>query len=243
MRISQFFAVCLLVVAGSAYAQGRAVVGVTTMTVVVRNSRSHFSYAHAAVRPGTQLAVTDKKNGWYGVLLNNGRTGWVPAKALRLTSTEVAATRERPLTSRSKVPSRTASPAQRVSYTANTALGNEVTRLAMEYMGTRYVWGGNTPRSGLDCSGYVKHVFGRLGISMPRLGRDQMKVGLPITRYADLQPGDRLYFINKQRTQIGHTGIYIGDGNFIHANASAKKVSISYLFTPKWMAICVGARR
>jgi cell wall-associated NlpC family hydrolase len=95
----------------------------------------------------------------------------------------------------------------------------------------------------MDCSGYVKNVFGKLGVKLPRRATHQMAVGQVISRYEDLKPGDRLYFSDRKHTRISHTGIYLGKGYFIHANSSAKKVSISYLITKRWMSICVAARR
>lgn len=119
-------------------------------------------------------------------------------------------------------------------------MSRKVVQYAFEYMGVPYVWGGNT-RSGIDCSGFVKAVFTRLGISLPRTAREQYTVGRPV-RWGELAPGDRLYFVTKGST-IDHTGIYIGGGRFIHASGSHRSVVVSSVTEPKYFKTLVGARR
>ena len=113
---------------------------------------------------------------------------------------------------------------------------------AYRYLGVRYVWGGNT-FNGIDCSGFVKNVFGSQGLKLPRLGSDQMAYGVPVPK-DQLQPGDRLYFgRRKERVGVTHTGLYIGNGYFIHASSSRKGVAISQLSEPMFARIYVCARR
>lgn len=117
---------------------------------------------------------------------------------------------------------------------------NRIIQIAMEYIGVPYQWGGNT-RAGMDCSGFVRAVFQRLGIHLPRVAREQFNVGQPV-RWDELAPGDRLFFSTKG-SDIDHTGIYLGGGQFIHASGSHDAVVISSIYEPKYFRSLVGARR
>lgn len=113
---------------------------------------------------------------------------------------------------------------------------------AARYHGTPYKWGGNDLYKGIDCSGFVKKLYGMIGISLPRTAAEQALVGQPITRLEDLQPGDRLYFWEKKRNKIGHTGIYTGNGYFYHSSVGKGGVDQDYL-SERWLKILVAARR
>ncbi len=94
---------------------------------------------------------------------------------------------------------------------------------ARELLGTRYKWAGITPEKGLDCSGFVKYVFAKLGIDLPHRAAELAKLGGSITKDTSaMQPGDLLVFGKGKR--ISHVGIYIGDGKMIHASSSNKRV-------------------
>jgi len=164
------------------------------------------------------LMMTQQRGDWCGVLMNNGSVGWVPRRVVQLTPYDVVYTLPRG-----------ADPAH-------------VTRLAMRYLGVRYRWGGNDPRTGMDCSGFVKQIYEQMGIRLPRRARDQAKVGMPITRVEDLRPGDRLYFAVKGK-EIDHTGLYIGDGYFIHSSRQRGGVQVDHLNHPTYRRSLVAARR
>ena len=90
-------------------------------------------------------------------------------------------------------------------------------------LGTRYKWAGITPAKGLDCSGFVKYVFAKLGIDLPHHAADLAKLGGLVSKdTAAMQPGDLLVFGKGKR--ISHVGIYVGDGNMIHASSASRRV-------------------
>jgi cell wall-associated NlpC family hydrolase len=93
---------------------------------------------------------------------------------------------------------------------------------ALQYLGVPYVWGGETPSIGLDCSGLVKIVFEKFGVNLPHYSRAQAKLGAPVG-YDELQPGDLVFF----GSPIHHVGIYLGDGYYIHAPKRNDVVKIS----------------
>lgn len=117
---------------------------------------------------------------------------------------------------------------------------HRIVQIALEYMGVPYVWGGNTQK-GIDCSGFVKAVFKRLGVELPRVAREQINVGRAV-RWGELAPGDRLYFSTHGQV-IDHTGIYIGGGRFIHASGGAGAVVVSSVTESKYYNALVAARR
>jgi peptidoglycan DL-endopeptidase CwlO len=110
-----------------------------------------------------------------------------------------------------------------------------VVGIAMQYLGTPYVYGGASP-SGFDCSGFIMYVFSQVGVSLPHNAAAQYGVGTPVDR-SQLQPGDLVFF-----NGLGHAGIYVGGGSFIHAPHTGDVVKISPM--SGWYASTyVGARR
>lgn len=94
---------------------------------------------------------------------------------------------------------------------------------ARKLLGTRYKWAGVNPAKGLDCSGFVKYVFAKLGIDLPHSARELATLGGAVTRdTSEMKPGDLLVFGKGKR--ISHVGIYVGDGMMIHASSSNKSV-------------------
>jgi cell wall-associated NlpC family hydrolase len=110
-----------------------------------------------------------------------------------------------------------------------------VVGIAMQYLGIPYVYGGASP-SGFDCSGFVMYVFAQVGVSLPHNAAAQYGYGMPVSR-DQLQAGDLVFF-----NGLGHVGIYIGGGQFIHSPHTGDVVKISSLsgwYSSTW----VGARR
>lgn len=148
--------------------------------------------------------------------------------AARTPSSTGAPTPEQDLSSSSSSSADSAPPPPSSKYTG-------VVGIAMQYLGVPYVFGGSTP-SGFDCSGFSMYVYAHVGVSLPHLAAAQYGYGVPVAR-SDLQPGDLVFF-----NGLGHMGIYIGGGQFIHAPHTGDVVKISDLsgwYDQTW----VGARR
>ena len=119
----------------------------------------------------------------------------------------------------------------------------ELIRFAKSLLGVPYVYGGMSP-AGFDCSGFTSYVFGAFGIRLERVSTDQAKQGMEISR-ENLKPGDLVFFdTNGGRSVINHTGIFIGDGKFIHASSGTSScVIISDLTTGYYTDNFMTARR
>ncbi len=115
-------------------------------------------------------------------------------------------------------------------------------RVAQRYMGTPYVWGGESAR-GFDCSGFIMRVMRDLGYSaLPHSAAEQFHYGLPVAKGL-LKPGDIVFFANTYKPGVSHVGIYLGRGRFIHAANSKVGTIVSNLNESKWVEHYAGARR
>ncbi|HYM64175.1 MAG TPA: NlpC/P60 family protein [Gaiellaceae bacterium] len=111
-----------------------------------------------------------------------------------------------------------------------------VVGIAMQYLGVPYVWGGASP-SGFDCSGFIMYVYAKVGVSLPHNAAMQYGYGSPVSR-DQLQAGDLVFFDG-----LGHNGLYIGGGSFIHSPHTGDVVKISSLSDSWYASTYVGARR
>lgn len=105
--------------------------------------------------------------------------------------------------------------------TLHAPLGARVARYARHLLGVPYVYGGSSPRYGFDCSGFVRYVYSRFGVSLAHSSYALFSRGRRIGRWA-MKPGDLVFFDGE-----GHVGIYLGHNRFIHAPHTGTVVSIS----------------
>ena len=106
-------------------------------------------------------------------------------------------------------------------------LSQKIEQTAKSHLGKPYVWGANGPYS-FDCSGFTKAVYRQYGMEIPRVSKEQAKYGR-IIPWQQLQKGDLIFFDSKKSLKVSHVGIYLGEGNFIHASSSKHRVVISRL--------------
>lgn len=174
---------------------------------------------------GTEVLVVGQSGNHYSLLMSDGSTGYVAKTAVELSQRTVLVSRPTP-------PPTPAPTAQ--------TLGEKLCETAAEYLGVPYKYGGRLPNN-VDCSLLVQTVFSRHGLRLPRTASQQFGVGKPV-EVADLQAGDRLYFVDRDGN-IGHTGLYIGNGRFIHASSNRGKVAVDELTNTTYWKKFAGARR
>ncbi|MDO5517182.1 MAG: C40 family peptidase [Clostridium sp.] len=117
--------------------------------------------------------------------------------------------------------------AKAAEITPNSAVMNEIVQNSYNFLGNSYVYGAEGP-SCFDCSGFVQYLFNSYGFNLSRTTYDQINDGEPVDK-ADLEEGDLVFFKSYNEYAPTHVGIYIGDGNFIHASSGKGYVTISSL--------------
>jgi cell wall-associated NlpC family hydrolase len=123
------------------------------------------------------------------------------------------------------------------TYDVPAARYGQVVGVALQYLGVPYVWGGSSPATGFDCSGFVAYVYAQIGVYLPHHAASQYGYGTPVSR-DQLAPGDLVFFDG-----LGHVGIYIGGGQFVHAPHTGDVVKISSLYESWYASTFYGARR
>lgn len=199
---------------------GNGKVTLSSGTLNLRAECSMSADRVGSIPNGVVLALEDSKDGWYQVTFR-GVTGYVSGDYIEPTEEEV-----------------TAAP-------SGSGVGAQVVELAMQYLGCPYVYGAAGPKS-FDCSGFTYYIYGKLGYSIYRTASTQFNGnGVSISRQ-NLQPGDLVFFREHGSSKSAtHVGIYIGNGQIIHASSSKSGayVRINSL-SEKWYADrYVGAKR
>ena len=198
-------------------------------------------YAAAAqANTGDTAYIIGINNGWFKIIYGN-TVGYIRSDYLDLTEIpyENRDSAKEPLFFRGGKSTGVTPSASALKAPTAQGIRQKIITTAKTYIGVPYVWGGSAP-SGFDCSGFVQYVFKAHGITLPRTSKQQWTVGTLISK-SSLQPGD-LVFFETGGSGISHLGIYIGDGQFIHASSS-KGVMISSLSNSYWAGAYYGARR
>lgn len=130
-----------------------------------------------------------------------------------------------------------------VTSASNVDLRLQIIDYACQFIGNPYVWGGTSLTNGADCSGFVQSVLKHFGIYIPRVSRDQAKVGLPINSPDELRPGDLIFYANSSGT-VNHVAMYIGNGMIVNAGSAKSGILINtYDYrTPVAMRDVIGNR-
>ena len=191
---------------------------INASSVNVRKGPSKSTEVITTLVLNTGVTITAQTDEWYRIVYGD-YMGYIYKPLISETpvatsrSTETRTPEEETTTQTQETePSSTPAPAT----TTSSAEGERIVAFAKQYLGYSYVYGGTTPGGGFDCSGFVYYVFNSCGYSLSRSCTVQAQSGTAVSR-SELQPGDILFFNNTSNGAIGHTGIYIGDGRFIHA--------------------------
>lgn len=194
---------------------------VNVETAKVREKASTSSGVIGFLDYDDKVTITAEEGEWYKVTASDA-SGYVNKKLITVKEDAISS---RSLTEERKTPEEidNTTVSQEINNSINESLvnqsnnnNNKVVDYAKQYLGYPYVVGGKTPTSGFDCSGFTRYIFKNFGYNLGSTAASQTGIGVEVTRN-DLQEGDLILFYNEEKTSIGHTGIYLGNGDFIHA--------------------------
>lgn len=221
---------------------GTRIATVTTTTLYVREGAGTETAVIGMVPNGDQLLVTEELDGWVKVNIEEG-DGYVSLDYVTLSTEfvkaeskeEEEARLEKEAAERRAAQEAAAKAAAKTAKNNNESkkeivppvisensseLGKSVADFACQFVGNPYVWGGTSLTNGADCSGFVLSVYANYGVSLPHSSAAQRNVGYAVDGIENAQPGDIICY-------SGHVGIYIGNGQIVHASTSKTGIIIS----------------
>lgn len=205
------------------------------------NARSEANKSSSVVKKfdtNDKVTVTGEDGDWYIVDIN-GKKAYIQKSLLSSKKVETTSRSSNSLTENNE--ENKSEEQQEETTTASNKSADAIVAYAKTFQGYPYVYGTNGPSS-FDCSGFVQYVYKHFGYSLSRSSKTQASDGVAVSK-SNLQPGDILIFKNTAKTEIGHVGIYIGNGQFIHASNPKTGVTISSLSTASYQQRYVSARR
>ena len=180
----------------------------------------------ATLSDNAVVTIVGIDNGWYKIKTSSGTVGYVSSEYM-VTCKDSAGSRGDGTTA--------------VAATSNSSMGQQVVAYAKQFMGVPYVYGGNGPNS-FDCSGFTSYIYRHFGYTLNRTASTQLSNGTAVSK-SELQPGDLVFFRYNTSYPASHVGIYIGNGQFIHASTNKYQVQIDQLLTGHYANVYIAARR
>ena len=190
--------------------------------VNLRNGPSTSTTMLEQLKAGEEVEIFGFNSGWYKVRYE-GQIGYIRSDLVTLL--------EKPLNNTGLAATSSDDETSSGSTSTEADLGQQIATYAQQFVGYPYVYGGSSP-SGFDCSGFMQYVFSQFGYSINRTATAQLANGYSVA-YEDLRPGDIIYF--GYGSTASHVGMYIGNGQFVHAENSSTGVVITDL-SVSWYA-------
>ena len=182
-----------------------------------------------SLKNGTNVEILYKVNGFYKIIVNDSigfvASEYIECKYDSYMSTQSLSNIEEISGGKGDTITSNNSQSSSPSTLLSSSKGEKLIETAMKYLGNPYIYGGNSLTNGTDCSGFTQGVMRIHDVTIPRTSSEQSKVGTLITK-EDLQKGDLLFF-GSSPTAISHCGIYIGEGEMIHASSPSTGIIIS----------------
>ena len=214
---------------------------VNASTVNVRKEPNTSSEIVTNATMNTEVVVQSEEGGWSKVTVN-GRDGYIATNLLsatRQTTSRSSTTRRSTTSTQSSTQTQDTTASTTASTTSASGSGVAVVAKAKSYIGYKYVYGGSSPSTGFDCSGFTSYIYKQFGVSLNRTAAGQYSNGTAVSR-ANLQPGDLVMF---GKSGINHVGIYIGGGMIVHAENKTTGVTTDTINSGYYNNNYVGARR
>ena len=200
-----------------------------TVTASALNVRSGPSTSNSIIGKaykGNTVEILDSSNGWYKIKLSNGQVGWASSQYISTSGNSNSGSTNNGNSS---------------NESTNTNKAQAIVNTARAQLGKPYVWGAEGPNT-FDCSGLVYYVYGQNGVKMPRSSREQANVGTTVSQ-SQLQPGDLIFSSTDGSGKVTHVGIYIGNGQMIHAPQEGDVVKVTNANSSYWQKTFVKAKR
>ena len=175
---------------------------------------------------GAVVSIVGIDNGWYKIKTSSGATGYVSSEYM-VTCKDSAGSRGDGTTA--------------VAVASDSSMGQQIVSYAKQFLGVPYVYGGNGPNS-FDCSGFTSYIYRHFGYTLNRTASTQLSNGVAVSK-SELLPGDLVFFRYNTSYPASHVGIYIGNGQFIHASTNKYQVQIDQLMTGHYANVYIAARR
>jgi cell wall-associated NlpC family hydrolase len=228
-----------------------ALVGLISENAVNLRKGPDSKYAKVGgVNAGAQVDLIGKYNDWFQIKLGDGTKAWVFSDFLKATERvirRVPVSKDFPALPVAKA--RTSGSNSRTNASANLAnipVSGDVASYAMNFVGSRYVYGGASPSRGFDCSGLTSYVYKQFGVNLPRTAASQFstRVGASVGSMDNLKAGDLVFFAGTtSKRGITHVAIYIGGGRIVHAMTPRYGVQVSNVYDSYWVKHYYGAIR
>ena len=213
---------------------------IKSASVNVRKDSNTTSEIVTSLTVNTAVTVTEElSNGWSKVSVN-GQEGYILTSLLSTQKQETSRSQTTPrqATTQTTNANQAQNTTNTETNTASLGKGSTVIETAKKYLGYKYVYGGASPSTGFDCSGFTSYIYKQHGVTLSRTSQAQSKNGVAVSK-SNLQPGDLVFFYSG----ISHVGIYIGGGSFIHASNAERGVRIDTLSSGHYSSSFVCARR
>lgn len=201
---------------------------VTTSTLNIRSGPSTSYSVITKAYKGDRVEILESSNGWNKVKMSSGKIGWGSGAYISTSINDGSNSGS----DNDNTESEESIPQDK---------GQAIVDLAKAQLGKPYAWGAEGPNS-FDCSGLTYYVYGKVGIKLPRVSRDQYNVGWNVN-YSNLKPGDLLFSSTDGSGNITHVGIYIGNGEMIHSPKPGDVIQRTNINTSYWQNAHVGAKR
>lgn len=206
---------------------------VNVETANVRKSASDTAERIGFLDYGDTITITGIEGDWYKIIFENA-TGYVSKKLITvdenkdITSRSLIEERKEETHDEIKKEENKEQSTEQVNSNDSANKGEQVAEYAKQFLGTKYIVGGKNPEVGFDCSGFTRYVYSNFGYNLGTTSSSQSNSGTEVTR-ENMQVGDLIIFYNEEKSNVGHTAIYIGNGNFVHSANPERGVVIDNL--------------